>query len=395
MIIAHSRPCVTKPYSWTDRSSRLFALCAILSAVVAIGCSDDSSSVSGAGGNGSVAGAGGAGKNSLPQALQVEGDRRVPYTPTTDLAFAEFFIGHHQMAIDMAKEEVDRGDDPEVVAMARDVIQAQTAEIETMQRIKSQLSGSVPDMPGDPHADAEMHAAMHASGAELDRLFLLEMIPHHASALPAAHRALSYLQNAELKQLAEQIVMAQADEVGMMHAKLQSIGAIGAGEDLATGTSDRSDFGLIGDRRVPLTPRDDAEFVDFFAPHHQMAIMMADHESAHGKDPDVVSMAKTMEQSQTMEVELMQLKRAQLAGAQPGPAPEDPHATKEMGQMMNMSGAELDRMFLLEMIVHHASALPTSHRAKPHVLDSDLEALADDMFDAQATEIGDMQKMLE
>ena len=42
-----------------------------------------------------------------------------------------------------------------------------------------------------------------------------------------------------------------------------------------------------------------------------------------------------------------------------------------------------------------ASALPTSQRAKPHVLDGDLRALADDMFDAQTTERGGMQKMLE
>jgi len=393
MIIARSRQCVPTPSRSIRRTARCFSLCAVFSSALAIGCSDDSSSVNGAGGNGSAAGAGG--ESSLPAALQVEGDRRVPFTPTTDLAFAEFFISHHQMAIDMAREEVDRGDDPEVVAMARDVIQAQTAEVKTLQRIKSELSGNVLDMPGDPHADAEMHAAMQASGAELDRLFLLEMLPHHASALPAAHRALAYLQNSELKQMAGQIVKAQAEEIGMMHAKLRGIGASGAGEDLATDTSDRPDFGLVGDRRVPLTPRNDAEFVDFFVPHHQMAIMMADHESAHGQDADVVGMAKAMKQSQTKEVELMQMKRAGLAGApQPGPMPEDPHATKEMAEMMNLSGAELDRMFLQEMIVHHASALPTSHRAKPHVLDSDLSALADDMFDAQATEIGDMQEML-
>jgi len=47
------------------------------------------------------------------------------------------------------------------------------------------------------------------------------------------------------------------------------------------------------------------------------------------------------------------------------------------------------------MIVHHASALPTSHRAKPHVEDTDLQQLADAMFEAQAEEIGEMQKMLE
>ena len=46
------------------------------------------------------------------------------------------------------------------------------------------------------------------------------------------------------------------------------------------------------------------------------------------------------------------------------------------------------------MIVHHASAIPPSPRVKPYVVDGDLQALEDDMFDAQATEIGDLQKML-
>ncbi len=63
--------------------------------------------------------------------------------------------------------------------------------------------------------------------------------------------------------------------------------------------------------------------------------------------------------------------------------------------MMSMSGAELDRMFQQEMIVHHSSALPTSHRAKPHVTDAELRALTDTMFDAQAIEIGEMQLMLD
>jgi uncharacterized protein (DUF305 family) len=51
-------------------------------------------------------------------------------------------------------------------------------------------------------------------------------------------------------------------------------------------------------------------------------------------------------------------------------------------------------MFLQEMIVHHSTALPTSHRAKPHVMDPELRELADAMFDDQAREVGEMQEML-
>ncbi|MDF3068022.1 MAG: hypothetical protein K0R38_3623 [Polyangiaceae bacterium] len=67
----------------------------------------------------------------------------------------------------------------------------------------------------------------------------------------------------------------------------------------------------------------------------------------------------------------------------------------EMAEMMQLEGAELDEMFLREMIVQHATALPTSHRAKPHVMDAELRDLADAMFDDQAREVGGMQAMLE
>jgi uncharacterized protein (DUF305 family) len=330
------------------------------------------------------------------EALAVEGDRRIPYTPTSDLEFAEFFIMHHQMAIDMAEHEVAHGSAADVKAMAQAVIDAQTAEIETLMTIRKQLDGEIAPPADDPHAMAEMEQMEGVSGAELDAMFLLEMIPHHASALGPAHRALPYLENSTLKRMAADIVAAQAKEIGELRARLREEGVMGGGEDHAPGTAGRADFGLEGDRRIPLTPEDDVTFVDFFVPHHQMAIEMADHVIAHGSDARVKAMATTMKQTQSGEVELMLQKREELTGsAEPEPMPADPHAMQEMEQMMQLEGTELDEMFLREMILHHSTALPTSHRAKPHVLDAELRDLADAMFDDQAREVGEMQEMLE
>jgi uncharacterized protein (DUF305 family) len=61
------------------------------------------------------------------------------------------------MAIEMATEGVDRGDDPEVIAMARDVIHPQTAAIATLQRIKSQLSVGAAHEPPDEAARSGQH----------------------------------------------------------------------------------------------------------------------------------------------------------------------------------------------------------------------------------------------
>ncbi len=401
---------------WLVRSAALAVIVGTLSA----GCSDDGSdggdlgaagesnvagaSAAGAGAGGTHAGSGGApaahggqaGDTADHPAFAIQGDRRIPYTPRSDLEFAEFFMAHHQMAIDMALEVTERGSNPKVKAMAEQIIEAQTAEIMTLQAVLDQLSGTVPLAPVDVHAETDMESMSAATGAELDQMFLLEMIPHHAAGLAPAHRSQPFLDNAELQQMAVDIQKAQAKEIGAMHALLRELGATGAGEDRGASDPERPDFGLVGDRRLPLTPADDVEFIDFFVPHHEMAVEMAEHVVAHGESAAVKAMATMMIDAQSAEMDLMRDKRADLAGsAKSPPLAEDPHAMEEMDAMMGMNGADLDRMFLQEMIVHHSSALPTSHRAKPHVSDVELQALTDSMFDDQAKEIGKMQTMLD
>jgi uncharacterized protein (DUF305 family) len=233
------------------------------------------------------------------------------------------------------------------------------------------------------------------SGAELDEMFLVDMIPHHAAGLPPAHRAEPRLQREDLQNLATDIFDAQSEEIGEMRELLEQLGISEGGEDRAAAAEDRPDFGLDGDRRVPLTPND-LDFVNFFISHHEMAIQMAEHEIENGETVEVSALAETIRSQQTEELQTLRAVRTTLAGsAEPPPMPADPHADPEMMEMMNASGLELDRMFLTEMIPHHASGLPTAHRARPHVQNEDLRALADDMYLAQSEEIGEMKSLLE
>lgn len=49
-----------------------------------------------------------------------------------DVAFACGMIAHHQGAIDMAQVLLDHGDDPEMIKLAEEIMEAQVGEIELM-----------------------------------------------------------------------------------------------------------------------------------------------------------------------------------------------------------------------------------------------------------------------
>jgi len=153
---------------------------------------------------------------------------------------------------------------------------------------------------------------------QADVEFATDMIPHHAQAIEMVTLTDERPLDPAVKQLANQIRDAQVPEVETMTDWLTSWGEevpetsidhANAGHDMGDMPSMDSDMpGMMGaDDIERLQNASDEEFQDMWLEmmieHHEGAIEMAKTEQADGKYPDAVSLAKSIETSQTAEID--------------------------------------------------------------------------------------------
>jgi uncharacterized protein (DUF305 family) len=67
-----------------------------------------------------------------------------------DRTFIDMMIRHHQGAIRMAQAQLQRGEDPELKALARAIVVAQSREIEQMNSWRRSLYGATSPSGGVP-----------------------------------------------------------------------------------------------------------------------------------------------------------------------------------------------------------------------------------------------------
>lgn len=141
----------------------------------------------------------------------------------TDIMFAQMMIPHHQQAVDMSTLAETRTSNPEILALAQEIKDAQAPEIKQMTAWLDS-AGAGMDMGHDMAmggmlTDEQMTALSNASGADFDKLYLQGMIAHHEGAIEMAQMILGS-NNAEAKALAEAIISSQTAEIEKMKTLL-------------------------------------------------------------------------------------------------------------------------------------------------------------------------------
>lgn len=158
----------------------------------------------------------------------------------SDKRFIDMMVPHHQMAIDMAKEALQKSQDKDVRALSERIVRGQGNEIEELKRVREDLYGSrATPLAMHPDAMANMGMRSHSPGNdpssgghehhegmdmslsaaeadEFDKQYIEDMIAHHAAAIPEASLVLIHSKSKPLKNIAREIINEQSREIGMM-----------------------------------------------------------------------------------------------------------------------------------------------------------------------------------
>lgn len=132
-----------------------------------------------------------------------------------DIKFAQLMMDHHQMALDMARQQLASGKNARVRAEAQKVVAAQQKEIALM-------SGWVRKWTGKVYVPNTMPMVM-TGNVNTDRWFLTEMIPHHQGAIDMSKLVPTRSGSSEVKKLALNIIGAQTAEINTYKALLKTV----------------------------------------------------------------------------------------------------------------------------------------------------------------------------
>ena len=146
-----------------------------------------------------------------------------------DVMFLQMMIPHHQQAIDISDLALTKSTDPELLALAKDIRDGQSAEIVKM---KAWLDAAGADLDpghsmghdmGGMLSDSDLAALKAATGKNFDLLWLKGMTGHHDGALHMA-TMITDARNADIKSFGQAIVATQSAQNMQMAAMIKRMG---------------------------------------------------------------------------------------------------------------------------------------------------------------------------
>ena len=133
----------------------------------------------------------------------------------TEKEFLTEMIPHHEEAVVTAKEVLARGaTTPEIKTLVEGIVTAQEKEIADM-KIWYQAWYGTPYTPSGKYQPM-MRDLSKQSGAELDKVFLEDMIMHHMGAIMMAHSVQGVTEHTEVETLSKNIIESQSKEIRLM-----------------------------------------------------------------------------------------------------------------------------------------------------------------------------------
>ena len=158
-----------------------------------------------------------------------------------DVGFLSDMETHHNGAINMSFDYLDRSHDPVVKHFAQEIISSQSQELAAMNSYLNQAGGAdvagdgsvamawmdhpvrPADMPGMP-TKAELAELDESSGLAADDLFTHLMIRHHAGGVGMAEYAAEHGENAGVRNLARTMAKVQRTEIAEINSRRVAIG---------------------------------------------------------------------------------------------------------------------------------------------------------------------------
>lgn len=136
--------------------------------------------------------------------------------------FIEHMIPHHEEAVATAKEVLARGGSTaEIKTLAQNIVTAQEKEISDMKVWYKNWYGS--DYVENSSYQSMMRPLTGLSGAELDKVFLTDMVKHHMMAIMMAKSVAAHIEHDEIKTLAATIQVNQLTEITTMQNLLANL----------------------------------------------------------------------------------------------------------------------------------------------------------------------------